>query len=108
MKSLISSGDLVLLSMVRVFPISLIGLLHFCPTSETDPPNRSLVLVLLVGIGVWTPPQSPSSFKVGPFDLKEFPALSRYPWESSPDLFSRACILIVSIQTLPSMSRNYP
>jgi hypothetical protein len=36
--------------------------------------------VLLVGIGVWKPPpQPPSSFKAGPFDLKEFLTLSRYP-----------------------------
>jgi hypothetical protein len=80
MESLIFSGDLVLLSVVRVFPISLSVSFIFWPTGETDPPNRPLVLVLLVGIGVWKPPpQSPSNFKVVPFDLKEFPALSRYP-----------------------------
>jgi hypothetical protein len=79
MEILISSGDLVLLSVVRVFPISFSVSFIFCPTGETDLHNWPPVLVLLVGIGVWKPPpQPPSRFKANTFDFKEFPALSRY------------------------------
>jgi hypothetical protein len=57
--------------------------------------------VLLIGIGVWKPPpQSPSSFKAGPFNLKGFPSLSRYSCQILSDILSRAKLLILLVAIL--------
>jgi hypothetical protein len=58
-------------------------------------------LVLLIWIALWKAPfQSSSRFKVGPVDLKEFLALSRYLDESFFDLLPRANLLILSLANL--------
>jgi hypothetical protein len=67
-----------------------------------------LFLVLLIGIGVWRPPpQSPSSFKAGPFVLKVFPRSLKVILLNPPSVyFLGHAFLFYRLETSPSMSRN--
>jgi hypothetical protein len=104
----IPSEGLVLSSVVRVSPISLISFHRLCPTGETDPSNWCLVLVLLIGIGVWKPPpQSPSSFKASPHQSQGVPcSLKVLLTNPFPIYFLGQSFWFFWLQCSPSMSTN--
>jgi hypothetical protein len=68
----------------KVSPILSIQIAHGFPTGETEALNRSCVLVLLIGIGLWeVAPQSSSSFKAAPHRSQKAPrSFKVYLWSS--------------------------